>query len=110
MMNPYPLPAEEIFNETLIACGNLNIDMASGISPGCVSLEHYKKYYFAHILSLENLSSGDFYKSGLDGRASSLSINWKTSFSVTDNCTPIIFCKTTKFLQINEGHQVSVIV
>ena len=110
MMNPYPLPAEEVYNETLIALGNLNIDMASGINPGCVSLAHYLKYYFTHILSLENIASGDFYKSGLDGRAASMSINWKTSFSTTPNCTPIIYCKTTLLLQINEAHQISVIV
>ena len=114
MMNSYPLPAPEIFNETLISLGNNNIDMASGIAPGCISLDaHFMKYYFAHILSLENLSNdGQFFKSGLDGRAASMSVNWKTSFDAnqTDKCTPVLFCKTTRLLQINEAHQISVIV
>lgn len=114
MMNSYPLPGSEIFNETLIALGNNNIDMASGIAPGCISLDaHFMKYYFAHILSLENLSNdGQFFKSGLDGRAASMSVNWKTSFDDTQNdkCTPVLFCKTTRLLQINEAHQISVIV
>ena len=114
MMNAYPLPASEIFNETLIALGNNNIDMASGIAAGCVSLDaHFVKYYFAHILSLENLSNdGQFFKSGLDGRAASMTINWKSSFAdgQTDTCTPVLFCKTTRLLQINEAHQISVVV
>ena len=111
MMNPAPLKPEEVYNETLIALGNLNIDMSSGVAAGCVSLNHYLKYYFAHILSLENISSGDFFKSGLDGRAASLSINWKHEYTGnTQNCTPVLFCKTTRLLQINEAHQITVIV
>jgi hypothetical protein len=111
MMNPYPLPLEEVYNETIIALGNLNIDMASGVSPGCSSLAAFRKYYFAHILSLENISTDSaFYKAGLDGRANSMTITYKTQFTTTQNCTPMLFCKTTRMLQINEGHQVTVIV
>jgi hypothetical protein len=113
MMNPSPLRPEEIYNETLIALGNLNIDMSAGVAPGCSSLNHFLKYYFAHILSLENISTGDFFKSGLDGRASSLSINWKFDFTghgASQKVSPLIVCKTTRLLQINEAHQVSVIV
>ena len=112
MMNPYPLPIEEVYNETLIALGNQNIDMSAGCHPGLLSAVcHFPKYYFAHILSLENLdNSGQFFKSGLDGRAAALNISWKTSFTgTTDNCTPFIFCAVTKLLQINEGGQVTVI-
>lgn len=109
-MNPYPLPPEEVFNETLIAMGNLNIDMASGIHPGILSIAHYLKYYFTHILSLENITNdGQFWKSGLDGRAAPLNITWKTSFSTTTNITPFIFCNVSRLLEINEGAQVNVI-
>jgi len=113
MMNSYGLPPEEVFNETLISLGNENLDFASGISAGCLSLTHFMKYYFVHVLSLENISQNDsFYKSGLDGRAASMTINWKTSFvsNLQDKCTPILFCKTTRLLQINEAHQITVIV
>jgi hypothetical protein len=111
MMDPYPLPIEEVYNTALISLGNLNIDMASGVSPGCSSLAAFKKYYFAHILSLENISTDSaFYKSGLDGRANSMTITYKTQFTTTQKCTPMLFCKTTRMLQINEGHQVTVIV
>ena len=110
MMNPYPLPLEEVYNETLISLGNLNIDTASGCHPGLTSLTHFSNYYFAHILSLENIdNSGQFFKSGLDGRAAALNINWKTSFTGTANTTPFIFCGVTKLLQINDGQQILVL-
>ena len=65
---PQPLEDDELYNETLIALGGLNQDMSSGIYPGCYFLAHFLKYYFTHIVSLENIQQGDFYKSGLDGK------------------------------------------
>ena len=111
-MNPYLLPPEEVFNETLIAMGNLNIDMSSGIHPGILSVVHYLKYYATHILSLENITNdGAYWKSGLDGRSAPLNIMWKTSFvtNTTANITPFIFCQCSRLLEINEGAQVNVI-
>jgi hypothetical protein len=56
-IDPYPLPPSEIYNNNLIALGNNNIDYGtSGVHAGCLSLYHFLKYYFCHILSLENLS------------------------------------------------------
>jgi len=110
---PQPLHDATVYNETLISLGNLNQGMASGIHPGCCSLSLFLKYYFTHIVSLENIQQGDFYKSGLDGRASSLSICWKMFFSTSSaglSFTTYIFCKTTRIMQINEGHSVIVIV
>ena len=110
---PQPLDDATVYNETLISLGNLNQDMASGIHPGCCSLSLFLKYYFTHIISLENIQQGDFYKSGLDGRASALNICWKMVFSSTAagfSFTPYIFCKTTRIMQVNEGHSITVIV
>lgn len=109
---PQPLEDAEIYNETLIALGNLNQDMSSGIHPGCNSLAAFLKYYFTHIVSLENLQQGDFYKSGLDGKASALNIAWKMSFRGTsvETFTPYIFAKTTRIMVVNEGHAISIIV
>lgn len=109
---PQPLDDAEIYNESLIALGNLNQDMSSGIHPGCLSLAHFLKYYFAHVISLENLQQGDFYKSGLDGKASALNIAWKMTFTgaSTDKFVPYIFAKTTRIMVVNEGHAISVIV
>jgi hypothetical protein len=110
---PQPLDDATVYNENLISLGNLNQDMSSGIHVGCCSLSLFLKYYFAHIVSLENIQQGDFYKSGLDGRASALNIAWKLVFSTssaTINYTPYIFCKTTRIMQVMEGHSVTVIV
>ena len=50
-IDPYPLPPSEVWNQNLIAIGNANIDYGtSGVHPGCVSLWHFLKYYFGHIL------------------------------------------------------------
>ena len=107
-MNPYPLPPEEIFNETLIAMGNLNTDLFSGVHIGCQSIYHFLKYYFCHILSLENISGdGQFWKSGLDGRAASITVKWYATFSTgTDVIQPLVFCKRTNIMSVTEGHQV----
>lgn len=108
---PQPLENSEIYNETLISLGNLNQDMSSGIHQGCLSLGHFLKYYFTHVVSLENIQQGDFYKSGLDGKASALNIAWKMVFNnAGGSYIPHIFAKTTRIAQINEGHSVVVIV
>lgn len=112
-MNPYPLPPEEIYNETLIAMGNNNIDMgASGIHPGNLSLYHFCKYYFTHILSLENISGdAQFWRSGLDGKQASITIQYEASFSSANTglIQPVIFCRSTKVLTINAGRLISVV-
>ena len=109
---PQPLDDAQIYNENLIALGNLNQDMSSGVHPGCNRLAAFLKYYFAHIVSLENLQQGDFYKSGLDGRASALNVAWKVQFTGTsvETFTPYIFAKTTRIMVVNEGHSITVVV
>jgi len=111
---PQPLEDDEVYNETLIALGNLNQDMSSGIHPGCYSLAHFLKYYFTHIVSLENIQQGDFYKSGLDGKSSALNIAWKMVFggtvSTNEFFIPIIFAKCTRVMVVNEGHSISIVV
>jgi hypothetical protein len=108
---PIPLADYEVYNESLIALGHNHIDMGIGVHPGLQSLAHFLKFYFAHICSLEMINAGDFYKSGLDGKSSALNVVWKLAFGTSaDKITPYIFAKTTRILQINEGHSVSVIV
>jgi len=109
---PQPLEDYEVFNETLIALGNANLDMGAGCHQGMRSLSDFLKYYFAHIVSLENISKNDdFYKSGLDGKSSALNIVWKQHYPTTGgNVVPYIFAKCTRIMQVNEGNQVSVIV
>ena len=109
---PQPLDDATVYNETLIALENLNQDMSSGKHPGYCSLSPFLKYYFTHIVSLQNIQQGDFYKSGLDCRASALNIALKLVFSnsSTDSYTPYIFCKCNRIMQINEGHAVTIII
>jgi hypothetical protein len=85
---------------------------SGGVHPGCLSLAHFLKYYFCHIVSLENICAGEsFYKSGLDGKASSLNINWVSSFTTAvDSVIPHISCNCTRIMQVNEGHAITVIV
>lgn len=122
-IDPYPLPPEEIWNNNLIALGNTNIDFGtSGVHPGCLSLYHFLKYYFCHILSLENLSGdGSMWRSGLSGNGSTVNINYQATFNNythsggpagvqnTETISPVIFCRSTKVLTIKSGHIVSVV-
>ena len=111
-LTPQPLKPWEMFNETLIALGNHNLDMAAGIHEGCLSLSHYLKYYGCHIVSLENIQTDGFYKSGLDGKSSALNIVWKPSFDsqAVNQIIPVIYAKTTRMLVISEGHNITCIV
>ena len=112
-IDPYPLPPSEIWNANLIALGNNQIDFGtSGTHPGILSLYHFLKYYFCHILSLENLSGdGQFFRSGLSGNGSSININYSAVFdggNNTETIQPVIFCRSTKILSIQKGHLISV--
>jgi hypothetical protein len=108
---PTPLADYEIYNESLIALGHNHLDMGIGTHPGLNSLAAFLRNYFTHVCSLEMINAGDFYKSGLDGKSSALNVVWKLNFNTTaDKITPYIFAKTTRILQINEGHSVTVIV
>jgi hypothetical protein len=116
-VDPYPLPPSEIWNQNLIALGNNNIDFGtSGVHPGCLSLFHFLKYYFCHILSLENLSGdGQMWRSGLSGNGSTININYSATFGSTGGnnngatVQPVIFCRSTKVLTIRDGHIISVV-
>ena len=112
-IDPYPLPPSEIWNQNLIALGNANIDLGtSGVHPGCLSLYHFLKYYFCHILSLENLSGdGQFWRSGLSGNGSVININYSATFKGGNEevISPVIFCRSTKVLTIKSGHIISTV-
>jgi hypothetical protein len=109
---PIPLADYEIYNENLIALGNNHIDTGSGVFPGLNSLAAFLKYFFVHICSLEMIQNEGFYKSGLDGKSSSLNVVWRVNFgaNTNDKVTPYIFAKTTRILQVNEGNSLTVIV
>jgi hypothetical protein len=109
---PQPLEDYEVFNETIIAMNHKNYDKSSSVHSGMRSLSDFLKYYFTHIVSLENLSgTQEFYKSGLDGKSSALNIVWKQFYPTTGGfVVPYIFAETTRIIQVNEGNQITVIV
>jgi hypothetical protein len=109
---PIPLADYEIYNESLIALGNNHIATDASVHEGMRSLAHFLKFYFVHICSLEMIQNDGMYKSGVDGKSSSLNVVWRTSFgaNTTDKVIPFIFAKTTRILQINEGNSITVIV
>ena len=108
---PLPLSDYEIYNESLIALGYNHENMGIGVYPGLNSLAAFLKYFFVHVCSLEMINTQDFTKSGLDGKSSSLNIVWRVNFGAnTDKVVPYIFAKTTRIMQINEGHSISIIV
>ena len=115
-IDPYPLPPSEIYNNNLIALGNNNIDYGtSGVHAGCLSLYHFLKYYFCHILSLENLSGdGAMWRSGLSGNGSTININYAATFGKVgandngENIQPVVFCRSTKVMKIMAGRIITV--
>ncbi len=100
----------------IIALGNDNIDFGtSGVHPDCLSL-YFLKYYFCHILSLENLSAdGQMWRSGLFGNASTININRAATFTKSgdtyngETIQPVIFCRPTSFRSISKGRLISVV-
>jgi hypothetical protein len=109
---PIPLADYEIYNESLIALGHNHLDMGIGVHQGLLSLGHFLKFYFVHICSLEMINASGFTKSGLDGKSSALNVVFKLCFgaNTSTKITPYIFAKTTRIMQVNEGHSISVIV
>jgi hypothetical protein len=108
---PLPLSDYEIYNESLIALGYNHENMGIGVYPGLNSLAAFLKYFFVHVCSLEMINTSDFTKSGLSGGSSSLNVVWRVNFGAnTDKVVPYIFAKTTRIMQINEGHSISIIV
>jgi hypothetical protein len=116
-IDPYPLPPSEIWNQNLIALGNQNLDFGtSGVHSSCVSLYHFLKYYFCHILSLENLSGdAQMWRSGLSGNGSRVNISYQSTFDAlgttanVESISPVIFCRSTKVLSIRDGHIINVV-
>lgn len=109
-INSQPMTANstpiEIFNNTLQALDYLNLDIGSGgIHQGALTTGFYNKYYFADILSLENVSGdGNNWVSGLGGNGGVIQIQYNARFkTVVDNTYPVIIGKVSKILNIKIG-------
>lgn len=96
----------EIFNNTLQALDYLNLDIGSGgIHQGALTTGYYNKYYFADILSLENISGdNNNWVSGLGGNGGIIQVQYNARFkTLTDNTYPVIIGKVSKILNVKIG-------
>ena len=106
------LTPKEVFVQTLTALGYNQIDLGTnGLNAGILSLQHFVKYYFAHIIDLTIQDSQDFYISGLNSLGSTLSITWEANFTTNyaQEVVPVIYTRLTKILNIQPGRNLSVI-
>jgi hypothetical protein len=103
----------EIFNNTLQALGYNNLDIsAGGLHAGCSSLQHYNKYYFADVLSMENISGdGNWWVSGINGNGGTIQIQYQAKFDTWNSIgtsdvadvAPYIFARVSKILNVKFG-------
>ena len=107
------LTPKEVYLETLKALGYNAIDLGTnGINCGIFSLQHFLKYYFAHITDLTIQDNRDFWISGLNSLGSTLTITWEANFSGASNsqlCVPIMYARCSKILKVERGRNISVI-
>lgn len=107
------LSPKEVYFETLKALGYCALDLGTcGINAGIFSLQHFLKYYFAHITDLTIQDTKDFYISGLNSLGSTLTITFEANFAGSSNsqlCTPVLYARCSKILKIERGRNLSVI-
>jgi len=104
---------KEIFVETMKALGYNHIDLGTnGINACIFSLQHFTKYYFAHIEDLTIQDTKDFWVSGLNSLGSTLTITWDATFNGSTNaqlCIPVMYARLSKILNVQAGRNISVI-
>lgn len=110
-IDPYSLSPIEIYNKALQYTGFQNLDLGtSGVHPGCLSLNHFLKYYYIDICSLENISGDNqMWVSGLDGRQGGINVQYTATFGTNaGKVYPYIYCRSTKVLSIKAGRQLEI--
>ena len=104
---------KEVFIQTLTALGYNHIDLGTnGLNVGILSLQHYLKYYFAHIIDLTIQDNQDFFIAGLNSLGSTLTITWEANFngaSNTQEIIPVMYARLSKILNINSGRNLMVL-
>ena len=112
-MDCYSKPPIEIFNSTLQVLGYNNLDVSvAGLCPDCKLLLHFLKYYFADMLSLENISQDNtMQKSGYDRQNGGIVINYNATFSNTNSqlAQLYVFTQSTKILTICAGSNLELV-
>jgi hypothetical protein len=110
-ITPYALPPHETYQNVLQYTGFQNLDLGtSGLHAGILNLQHFLKYYFVDICSLENISGdNNFWISGYDGRQGGINIQYNAVFgNNSGTIIPYIYCRSTKVLTIKGGRQLEI--
>jgi hypothetical protein len=105
------LPPTEVYQNALQYTGYQNLDLGtSGLHPGCLSLEHFLRYYYVDICSLENISGdNNFWVSGYDGRQGGINIAYNAVFNTNaGQIYPYIYARSTKVLFYKAGRQLEI--
>ena len=104
---------KEVFIQTLTALGYNHIDLGSnGLNIGIWSLQHFLKYYYAHIIDLTIQDTQNFWISGLNSLGSTLTVTYEANFNGSSNSqsvTPVLFARLSKILSVQSGRNLSVI-
>lgn len=107
------LTAKEVFIQTLTALGYNQIDLGSnGLNIGIWSLQHFLKYYFAHIIDLTIQDTQNFWISGLNSLGSTLTVTYEANFngsSNTQSVIPVLYARLSKILSVQAGRNLTVI-
>ena len=106
------LTPKEVFLQTLLSLGYNSIDLGSNGLNLCIwSLQHFLKYYFAHIIDLTIQDTRDFFISGLDSTGNTTTIGYEAKFTSTNTTTivPILFARLSKELRVFQGRQIQVV-
>lgn len=104
---------KEVFCESLKACGYNALDLGTnGLNAAIFSLQHFCKYYFAHIQDLTIQDNKDFWISGLNSLGSTLTVTWEANFNGSSNsqtAIPVMYARLSKVLNIKDGRNITVI-
>ena len=107
------LTPKEVFIQTLQSLGYNQLDLGTNGLNCCIfSIQHFLKYYFAHIIDLTIQDSRDFWISGLNSLGSTLSITWEANFNGASNsqtAIPVIYARLSKILNVRDGRNLTVI-
>lgn len=107
------LTPKEVFYQTLCSLGYNHQDLGTnGLNVGILSLQHFLKYYFVHIVDLTIQDTRDFWISGLNSLGSTLTITYEANFNGGSNSQeviPIMYARLSKILMIKSGRNISVI-
>lgn len=107
------LTPKEVFIQTLTSLGYNHIDLGSnGLNVGIWSLQHFLKYYFAHIIDLTIQDTQNFWISGLNSLGSTLTVTYEANFTGSTNTqsiTPVLYARLSKILSVQAGRNLTVI-